>query len=94
MSNTVPQISTLDLLIAISKTILNIKGVIPSLCPRAFLTLHLEDKCLLILTLACISLLKVLHNFTHFWSKLVYVFHSFPFSIQCYTLLENKQINR
>ena len=64
------RVSTLDLLIGVSKTTLNSKGVITSPCLKPLLTLHSEDSCLHILTLACISLFKNLHNLTNFSGKL------------------------
>ena len=63
--------NTLDLLIAISNTILNNKGAIasPVLKPFFFLTLNSENECLPILTLEYISLFKILHNLTNFFGK-------------------------
>jgi hypothetical protein len=55
------------------------------------LTLNSEDKFLPVLTLAYISLLKILHNLTNFLENLVYAFHPmFAFSVQCRILLENQ----
>jgi hypothetical protein len=55
----VPYVSALDL-IADSNTTLNSNGAIASSCHKPLLTLNLENKCLPILTLASISLLKIL----------------------------------
>ena len=41
----VPQITTLDLLTAISNSILNSTGAIAYPCLKPLLTLNLEDKC-------------------------------------------------
>jgi len=54
-----PYVSTLDLLIALSNTVLN------SLKP--LLTLNSEDKCLPILTTPYISVFKILHNLNSFF---------------------------
>jgi hypothetical protein len=61
-----PQVSTLDLLIAIPNTSLNSKGTNASFCLKPLLTLNLDDKCSPILTLAYISLYKILHKLTTF----------------------------
>jgi hypothetical protein len=81
----VPQVSALDLLIAISNTILNSKRAICSPYVKPLSTLNLEDKCLSILILAYISLFKILHNLTKFWGKppLCISLH-----ISCHMLLE------
>jgi hypothetical protein len=64
------QVTTFYLIIAVSKTTLNSKGVIASPCQKQLLTLYSEDSCLPILTLAYISLFKNLHNLTNFSGKL------------------------
>jgi len=88
-----PRVSNLDLIVAISNTILNCKGTTASLCLNPLFTLNTEDKCLPILTLVYNTLFKILHNLTIWGGRefLVYEFDSiFPFSLQCYMLLENQ----
>ena len=93
MSNVVPRVSTLYLLMANSNAILNSKRAIASPCLKPLLTLNSADKCSPILTLAYISLFKVLQNLTNFLGNLVYAFHStFPFSTVSYATW--KSINR
>jgi hypothetical protein len=67
LSNMVPFVTTLDLLIAISNTTLNSNGEIASPCLKPLLTLNLEDKCLPILTIAYTSLFKILQGLTSFF---------------------------
>jgi len=64
LSNMVPHVSMLDLIIAVSNAILNSKGAIASPCLKPLLTLNSEDRCLPVLTLAYISLFKILPNVT------------------------------
>ena len=63
----VPQVATLDLLIAVSNNILSSTEAIAYPCLKPLLTLNLEDKCLPTLTSAYISLFKILHNLTNFF---------------------------
>ena len=65
----VPWVSTSNLLIPIYNNMLNSKGAIASPCLKPVLTLNSKYKCLPVLTLASISLLKILHNLTIFWGK-------------------------
>ena len=69
MSNMIPHVSTLDLLIAISSTVLNSKEAIASPCLKPSLTLNSKDKYLPILTLAYISVFKIPHSLTSFFLK-------------------------
>ena len=55
----VPHVSTFDLLIAISNTILNSKGAIASLCLNTLLTLNSEDECLPVLTVLVVKVPKL-----------------------------------
>ena len=74
-------------------TALNSKGALAAPCFKPLLTLNSEDECLPILTLAHISLFKIMHNSTNFFfsENLVYAFHStLPFSTQRHKLLENQ----
>jgi hypothetical protein len=81
MSNMVPRVSTLDLLIAVSNTTLNNKGAIASHYLQPLLTLHSEDKCLPILTLTYISLFLILHELIYFfWGGRNQLMHFTPYS--------------
>ena len=89
-------VSTVNILIAVSNTTLNSKRSITSPCLSPLLTLNSQDKCLPILTLAYISLFKILPNLTFFlWGGgLVYTFDSiFSFSLQCHMVPENQSID-
>ena len=59
----VPHVSTSDL-IAFSSTTVNSAGAAESPCLKPMLSLSSEDKCSPVLTLAYISLFKILHNVT------------------------------
>ena len=61
----------LDLLIAISNTILNSIAAIAYPRLKPLLTLNLEYKCLPILTSAYISLFEILHNLTNFLGEAI-----------------------
>ena len=87
----IPRVSTLDLLIAISSTLLSRKGAISFSCLKHLLTSISENKSSPVLNLAYFSLCKILQNLTIFLRSPLYSYHSiFPFFLQCHMLIENQ----
>jgi len=70
-----PHVSTLDLLIATPNASLNSIGAMASSCLKPLLTLNFDDKGLPVLTLAYISLFKILHKLTTFLFWETYFMH-------------------
>ena len=64
-----PQVPTSDHQIAVSNNISKSKGIIASPYLKPLLTIKFEDKCLPVLTMAHISIFKILYNLTNFFGK-------------------------